>query len=60
MPSDAARILDRLLEQWWKPETPYLTDGTKLYRLAREESGEPIPSTKAPGKLRIPAGHTER
>ena len=32
MPSDAARILDRLLEQWWEPETPYLTDGTKLYR----------------------------
>jgi len=34
MPSDAARILDRLLDQWWEPETPYLTDGTKLYRYA--------------------------
>ena len=34
MPSDAARILDRLFEQWWEPETPYLTDGTKLYRYA--------------------------
>jgi hypothetical protein len=32
--SDAARILDRLLDQWWEPETPYLTDGTKLYRYA--------------------------
>ncbi len=30
--SDAARILDRLLDQWWEPDTPYLTDGTKLYR----------------------------
>ena len=34
MPSDAARILDRLLDQWWEPETPYLTDGIKLYRYA--------------------------
>jgi len=34
MPSDAARILDRLLDQWWEPDTPYLTDGTKLYRYA--------------------------
>ena len=32
MPSDAARILDRLLDQWWEPDTPYLTDGTSLYR----------------------------
>jgi hypothetical protein len=30
--SDAARILDRLLDEWWEPDTPYLTDGTKLYR----------------------------
>jgi hypothetical protein len=32
MPSDAARILDRLVDQWWEPDTPYLTDGTSLYR----------------------------
>lgn len=25
--SDAARILDRLLDQWWERDTPYLTDG---------------------------------
>ena len=32
MPSDVARILDGLLDQWWEPGTPYLTDGASLYR----------------------------
>ena len=30
--SKAARDLNNLLDHWWEPDTPYLTDGTSLYR----------------------------
>ena len=38
-PSEAAHDLDTLLDHWWEPDTPYLTDGTSLYRFVGAAPG---------------------